>query len=198
MAEGKGTPALEEKDIITLVDEKISSDANFQTELEALPEEDKVTKLAEKKAELIKQEYSTIAIQAKKDAELANNYKIRAEKAEGENKKETPKPEDIKPNDQQLSEELKLIARGLSDEAIEKAKLIAKGKGIPLAEAVKDPDFLLIKEDLDKKEKEEKAKLGANKGSGEGAPEGEKIKGTESGATREEHKKAFNESIGKK
>ena len=55
---------------------------------------------------------------AKKDAELANNYKIRAEKAE-----KVKPPIESKPNDPQLSDELKLIARGLSDEEIEQAKV---------------------------------------------------------------------------
>jgi len=193
MAENNGTPALEEKDIITFVDEKISSDADFQAELDALSDEDKDTKLQEKKAELINQEYATIAEKAKKDAELAQNYKIRAEKAEGENKKKPPV--ENKPNDPQLSEELKLIARGLSDEAIEQAKVIAKGKGIALTEAIKDPLFLTYQKDADEKEKKEKAKLGASKGSGESK---EEIKGTESGSTREAHQEAFKKAMGKK
>jgi hypothetical protein len=127
-------------------------------------------------------------------ASLANALKAKAEltarakKAEEELKSLKAKPQDNKPNDPQLSDELKLIARGLSDEAIEKAKIIAKGRGIPLTEAIKDPDFLIIKADLDEKEKREKAKLGASKGSGE-TEEG--ITGLESGSTREEHMKAF-------
>ena len=98
-------------------------------------------------------------------------------------------------SDPQLSDELKLIARGLSDEAIEKAKVIAKGKGIALTEAVKDPDFIVIQKDLEEKEKREEAKLGASKGSGETK---EKVTGLESGSTRDEHKKAFKELAGKK
>jgi len=192
MVDTNGTPASEEKDIITLVDEKISSDADFQTELESLSDEDKETKLQEKKAELIKQEYSDIAKKAKKDADLANNYKIRAEKAEGELKK-APKPAD-KPNDPQLSDELKLIARGLSDEEIEQAKVIAKGKGIPLTEAIKDNLFTIFQADFKEKERKEKAKLGASKGSGE-SQEKPEIK---SGMTREEHQEAFKKVLGKK
>jgi hypothetical protein len=191
MAENNGTLTLEEKDIITLVDEKIGQDAEFQTELETLSDEEKATKISEKKAELIKQEYATIAEKAKKDAELANNYKIRAEKAE----KANAIPPKNNSNDPQLSEELKLIARGLSDEAIEQAKVIAKGKGISLPEAIKDPLFLIFKKDLEETEKRENAKLGASKGSGETEQE---IKGTESGAPRDEHIKAFNKALGKK
>jgi len=192
MADNNGNPASEDKDIITLVDEKISDDADFQAELDTLTDEEKETKLQEKKAELIKQEYSEIAKKAKKDAELANNYKIRAEKAEGEIKK-TPKQE-VKTNDPQLSEELKLIARGLSDEAIEQAKVIAKGKGIALTEAIKDPLFDIYQKDAEEKRKKEDAKLGASKGSGESQ---EAVKAFQSGASREDHMEAFKKAVGK-
>lgn len=192
MVENNGAPASEEKDILTLVEDKISEDTDFQTEIADLSDEDKEAKISEKKSELIKQKYATIAEKAKKDADIANNYKIRAEKAEGELKK--PKPPESKPNDPQLSDELKLIARGLSDEAIEQAKVIAKGKSISLTEAIKDPLFLLVKNDLDEKEKKEKAKLGASKGSGESQEESE----INSGMTREEHEKAFKKAMGKK
>jgi len=192
MAENNGSGALDPKDIITLVDEQISADADFQTELEALSDDDKATKLEEKKAELIKQEYASIAEKARKDAELANNYKIRAEKAEKGIKDNSL---NNKPNDPQLSDELKLIARGLSDEEIEQAKVIAKGKGIVLTEAIKDPLFTIFQADLKEKERKEKAKLGASKGSGETQ---EEVTGFQSGSTKEEHKKAFDKIVGKK
>jgi len=95
-------------------------------------------------------------------------------------------------SDPQLSDELKLIARGLSDEEIEQAKVIAKGKGVPLPEAVKDPLFLVYQSDLKEKEKKEKAKLGASKGSGESQDE-TLIKPE---MTREEHEKAFKKVMG--
>ena len=194
MADNNGTLASEEKDIITLVDEKISADTDFAAELETLTDEEKETKTAEKRAELIKQEYQTLVERLAKGSELANNYKIRAEKAEQAIKAKTPIVEN-KINDPQLSDELKLIAKGLSDEAIEQAKVIAKGKGITLSEAIKDPLFALVQQDLAEKEKREKAKLGASKGSGETE---EEIKGTESGSTREAHMEAFKKALGKK
>lgn len=119
----------------------------------------------------------------------------RAKKAEEELKTLKAKPQDEnKPNDQPLSEELKLIARGLSDEAIEQAKIIAKGKGIPLTEAIKDPLFSLFQKDLEEKEKKEKAKLGASKGSGESLGE----TGFKSGMKKDEHQEAFKKALGKK
>jgi hypothetical protein len=129
------------------------------------------------------------ALQAK--AELT----ARAKKAEEELKTLKAQPQPKQTNDPQLTDELKLIARGLSDEAIEQAKVIAKGKGISLTEAVKDPTFLIIQKDLDERERKEKAKLGASKGSGESETE---VKGFQSGSTREEHMEAWKKARGKK
>lgn len=118
----------------------------------------------------------------------------RAKRAEEENKrlKSTPTQQPIN-NNPQLSEELKLIARGLSDEEIDQAKVIAKGKGVPLTEAIKDPLFVIYQGDLKEKQRKEEAKLGASKGSGE-AKESELIK---SDMTREEHQAVFKKVMGK-
>lgn len=94
--------------------------------------------------------------------------------------------------DTQLSDELKLIARGLSDEEIEQAKVVAKGKGIVLTEAIKDPLFLSYQATLKEQERKEKAKLGASKGSGE-SQDNTLIK---SEMTREEHQEAFKKVMG--
>jgi len=88
------------------------------------------------------------------------------------------------------ADELKLIARGLSDEEIEQAKVIAKGKDIPLMESIKDPLFISYQTDLKEKERKEKAKLGSSKGSGSFQAE----KGFHSGMTRDEHFKLWQES----
>lgn len=96
-------------------------------------------------------------------------------------------------SDPQLSDELKLIARGLSDEEIDKAKVIARGLGIALPEAIKDPLFLSYQATLKEERRKEKAKLGASKGSGE-SEDDTLIK---PGMTREEHIQAFNKVMGK-
>lgn len=118
----------------------------------------------------------------------------RTRKAEAELKKlkEAQANSPIK-NDPQLSDELKLIARGLSDEEIDMAKVVAKGKGIVLAEAIKEPLFLTYQATLKEKERKEKAKLGASKGSGESQDES-LIKPDMS---REEHLEAFNKVMGR-
>ena len=140
----------------------------------------------------------TEALKAKLEVaeEAKRQITARAKKAEEKIKILEARPqENIKPNDPQLTEELKLIARGLSDEEIEQAKVIAKGKGIVLTEAVKDPLFVIYQGDLKDKQRKEKAKLGASKGSGETK---EEITGLEAGSSRDEHKKAFDKLVGKK
>ena len=90
-------------------------------------------------------------------------------------------------------EELRLVARGLSDEELDEAKAIAKGKGITLLEALKDKTFILYQENLREEKKKEDAKLGASRGSGQTLTE----KPVKSGMTRDEHKAAFDEARGK-
>ena len=115
----------------------------------------------------------------------------RAKKAEQELKALKANPP-IK-SDPQLSDELKLIARGLSDEEIEQAKVIAKGTGKALTEAIKDPLFIIYQDNLKEIQRKEKAKLGASKGSGE-SEDSTLIKPE---MTREEHQEAFKKVMGK-
>ena len=90
-------------------------------------------------------------------------------------------------NDNQLEDELRLIARGYSDDEISKLKVVAKGSEKSLLEATKDPLFLTFQNDLKERERRENARLGASKGSGE-SQENTLIK---KGMTREEHLEAF-------
>lgn len=119
---------------------------------------------------------------------LINGRAKRAEEELKQLRKATPTSN----NDSQLSEELKLIARGLSDEEIDQAKVVAKGRDINLAEAIKDPLFLTYQSDLIAKRKKEDAKLGASKGSGES--QGESL--IKDDMTRDEHMKAFKKVMG--
>lgn len=102
-------------------------------------------------------------------------------------------PQNLNNNNPQLQEELKLIARGLSDEEIEKAKVIARGNGVSLTDAVKDEMFVLFQSNLKEKQRKENAKLGASRGSGE-TQEDTLIKPE---MTREEHMAAFKKVNGK-
>lgn len=140
----------------------------------------------------ISEEEDTEALRAEveKARQFAKDAVGRAKRAEEELKALKANPP-IK-NDPQLSDELKLIARGLSDEEIEKAKVIARGSEITLDEAIKDPMFLTYQSDLKEKERKEKAKLGASKGSGE-SQDDTLIKPE---MTREEHQEAFKKVMG--
>lgn len=138
-------------------------------------------------------EEETVAPEVEELRKAKAQLTARAKKAEEELKALKAKPQET--NDPQLSDELKLIARGLSDEEIEQAKVIAKGTDKSLSEAIKNPLFLTFQADLKEKERKEKAKLGASRGSGETQ---EEVTGTESGSTREEHEKAFKKLVGKK
>lgn len=104
-----------------------------------------------------------------------------------------PKPAD-QPNAQAPSaEELRLIARGLSDDDIEQAKAISAGKKISLTDALKDPLFVAYQEKQAEQKKRDAAKLPASRGSGQGGDEPI----VKSGMTREEHKAAFEKAQGK-
>jgi len=104
-----------------------------------------------------------------KDSEV---YK-RMKKAEAEAKELKKKIKDLEQNSQTNQaqsidpDELKLIAKGLSDEEIAQAKIVAKGLDKPLSEAIKHDLFLTFQKDIKEKEKREKANLGASKGSGQ-------------------------------
>jgi multidrug efflux pump subunit AcrA (membrane-fusion protein) len=166
-------------------EETIDVAVDTSTEVEEAPESNETV---EEDTEVIK---ANLADALKAKAELT----ARAKRAEEELKTLKANSQKSKPNDPQLTEELKLIARGLSDEAIEQAKVIARGKGISLTEAIKDPLFSIYQKDTEEREKKEKAKLGASRGSAETQ---EEVKGFQSGATREEHIEAFNKAVGKK
>lgn len=135
------------------------------------------------------------------DASLTDREKAKLAKQEAEQakadleaeKKKNEKPPEVKPEaTPDISDELRLLAKGLSEEEIEEAKSIAKGKGINLVEALKTKTFLLFQADLKEEQRKEKAKLGASHGSGS---DGDKPEIT-SGMTPEQHKAAWNKANG--
>lgn len=139
------------------------------------------------------EETTDLSVELAKEQEARRQLTARALRAEKELKKlrETEAQPRIN-SDPQLSDELKLIARGLSDEEIDKAKVVAKGLGISLPDAIKDPLFLSYQATLKEKERKEKAKLGASKGSGESQDDTLIRKDM----TRDEHQEAFKKVMG--
>lgn len=90
-------------------------------------------------------------------------------------------------------DELRLIARGLSDTEIEQLQVISKGKGLTLMESLKDPLFISFQKDLKEQEKKEKAKLRGSNSSNQGQQGEEPI--VKPGMTAEEHKEAWNKAM---
>lgn len=162
-------------------DEDVAVDTNTEDEEAANSNENSVEETVDLSAEL------------ERERQARREITARAKKAEEDLRKlkETRADPQINSNPQ-LSEELKLIARGLSDEAIEKAKIIAKGNGTNLTEALKDDMFIAYQDRVKENERKEKAKLGASKGSGESQDDA-LIKPD---MTREEHQEAFKKAMG--
>lgn len=136
--------------------------------------------------------------------QIAEDQRKRAEKAEADLKAErqkNAKPKDEKPVGDQNKinaqspdpDELRLIAKGLSDTEIEQARVISKGKGISLMESLKDPLFISFQKDLKEQEKKEKAKLGGSNSSNQGQQGDEPV--VRSGMTAEEHKAAWEKTM---
>lgn len=134
----------------------------------------------------------TVDLAAELEKQRKANAQINARAKKAEEELRALKANPPLKQDPQLSDELKLIARGLSDEEIEQAKVIAKGKGIVLTEAIKDPLFLSYQTTLKEERRKEKAKLGASKGSGESQDETL----VKPGMSESEHKEAFNKVMG--
>lgn len=131
------------------------------------------------------------ALQEKLDlAEKAKSQILaRAKKAEEELKKlkESQANPPINNQDPYFQDELRLIAQGIDGQAILKAKIIAKGSGVSLLDAMKDEAVIAYIKDIKELQRREKAKLGASKGSGE-SQDDTLIK---QNMTREEHQEAF-------
>src|SRR3990167_6266727 len=117
------------------IEEKINSDTAFQETLADLSDEDKEAAVAEKRTELIDAELA-------KEAELAINYKVRAEKAEALAKQLKIKPEE-KPEAPKTPElNLKDIRalQDVHDDDVDQITDYAKFKGVSVAEAKKQPE----------------------------------------------------------
>lgn len=163
--------------------ENIDSLNDEQIEVEELTEE-------------TSEEETTLTVEDYKKLERKNKELFeRAKKAEALVKevKETKKPaETLKTNETPVSlsrEEAILIAKGVDENVIEQASLIASAKGISLNDAMKDPLIEAYTENIKAREKREKAQLGASNNSGVYVNKGDLSQRV--GMTEEEHKKAI-------
>ena len=134
------------------------------------------------------------------------NQKKRAEKAEADAKEAKAKLEELESKVQTLTkteeskseksdepltrDETILIAKGFDDAALQEAKDIARGKDIPLSEAIETEAFQAWKEKKDAEQADQAAQLGASTGS---APHVEET--FKSGMTEDEHKAMWAKSM---
>lgn len=137
------------KTLDALVQEKMDADADFQSEIADLSEEEKVAKEDEKKQEIISSSWEELNETFKKSQENYINQKKRAEKAEATAKK--PKGEPTPKNNEQefdggLSPKdyLALTETGIKsdefDRVVELSTLLKK----PVSETLKDKTALSI------------------------------------------------------
>jgi hypothetical protein len=128
---------------------------------------------------------------------LANNYKIRAEKAEAKLKEKAPaKPEESSaPKAQEQKADLglvKLYAKGLEDDQVAQVQKIAALEGTSLDEAFKSELYTTWNSNREAKIKAEQAQLRASNGSKVAVKKGLNTPGL----SDEEHKALYKQKYG--
>ena len=144
---------------------KLEADTDFQVTLAGLSDEEKEQAISTRKSEEMNKELASLkeeSEKAKKAQELADNYKIRAEKAEKElkgSKVNNPEPEQsLTPKDT-----LALVDAKVSSEDIEEVTRVAKILGKPIAEALKDKTMqTILSERVEERKSAEIAQTGKN------------------------------------
>jgi hypothetical protein len=122
------------------IQEKIDNDADFQETVSALTDEEREEAVKLRKSELLDEEIKTLSLGVKKSKELADNYKIRAEKAEKEAKKVTPEVKAIesKSEDLTVKDAIVISKSNVHEEDIDEVVKYAKYAGLSIQEALKD------------------------------------------------------------
>lgn len=127
------------------IEQTLASDTEFQTSIAELAEEEQKAKKDERKAELLDIELDKL----KKNEELANNYKVRAEKAEKIAKeKETP----VVSADGLSSKDVLYLAKAdIHQEDVDDVLIYAKKMGVSIADAHKFFKPILAERDEERK-----------------------------------------------
>ena len=147
-------------DINTLVEEKLEADTTFQETLASLPEEEREQALSTRKQEVLEEEFNALATkaqEAEEAKELANNYKIRAEKAEKEKGKPTP----MKTESRNLSpgDLLAVMNAKINEDDMDRVERFAISEGLSIREALKNPEMKAI---LDLREEQRNTAIATN------------------------------------
>lgn len=148
-------------DIDKVVDDRLAKDADFQTKIATLSDEEKATQTGTRRKEILHEEVGKIN-------QIAKDQKIRAEKAEAEVEKLKPKPAAAAAStaaDDQLSttDMYILSSRQVHPDDLAEVQKAAKLLGKTIAETLDDTTFAPI---LASRVEKRKVANGTNTGSG--------------------------------
>lgn len=135
------------------VEEELDTDVTDLTDAESLDQDDADDdKVTLSKSEFKKLQRRAMAYKAMKETDSEPIIKKQINNTET-----TDKPDMFK-------EEVKLLAKGYSEEAVEYLKILSKGAGVSLKEAEENPLFEAFQEKQEAERKAKKAQLGASRG----------------------------------
>lgn len=143
---------------------RIDEDVDFQATLEDLSDEDKDQAINARKSEELNKELSSLkegSEKAKKAQELADNYKIRAEKAEKELK---GKGGQVEEQSLTTKDALALVNAKVSDEDYDEVIRVSKILGKTIGETLKDKTMQsILSERVEERQTAELAQTGKNR-----------------------------------
>lgn len=144
---------------------KVEADTDFQATIATLSDDEKKEKIDERKSELLNKEIATLregSERATKAEELASNYKIRAEKAEGKTKDTSGQTGSLDQKDV-----IYLAKADIDAEDLDEVTSYAALKKIPVSEA-----HTFLKPILDQRTEERRTAAATHvRGSGRGSAE---------------------------
>lgn len=119
-----------------LVEQRFEADTEFQSTLEGMTDDEKTEAISAKKSELVEAVFAETAATATKNGELAENYKTRAEKAEG--KKPKPAAETEKKDELSSTDLYALMQAQVHQDDVAEVSKAAALLGKSISEALKD------------------------------------------------------------
>lgn len=126
-----------------LVQERLDADTDFQASLDVLSDDEKIDAIETKKRDILAAEAPAFFEKATKAEDVANNQKIRAEKAEKELKEkgggESPAPKAPTGTDLSSKDTYALVRADVHEDDVDEVVRAATALGISVVEALKDP-----------------------------------------------------------
>lgn len=165
------------------------------TRTSTMQNDEHTPELEQEENEIQDEQEETQAQNQPNSSQEEKDWKAEALKLKAILERQKRKVQEPKPTLQTPSrDELILIAKGKSEEDLEVLQTIAKGKGISLLEAQKDPLYTSYEDKKREEKLKEEATLGASKGSGYSE---EQISFQKPGLTDEDHKKLWKQAMSK-